>query len=105
MPSARVAEAIALWRVGRAEDAERACSAILAKSADDIDARHLLAEIHSARGEFPRAIEQLRRVARLRPQDASAARRLADALFAADDYRAAATAYRRGIALEPQKAR
>ena len=100
-----LADAIALWRHGRHHEAERACSAILARSKDQIEALSLLAEIYSAKGQFLQAAEKLRRIADLRPGDAAAHRRLGDALFASGAYGPAADSFRRAIAVEPEHPR
>jgi protein O-GlcNAc transferase len=102
---ARIADAIALWRAGRRDDAERVCTAILAASRDQIDARGLLAEICCSRGQFGQAAEQLMRIAELRPTDAAAFRRLGDALYASAAYEAAADRFRHAIALDPNQPR
>ena len=96
-----ITEAVALWRAGRHQDAERACTAALASSDDQIDARGLLAEIYSSVGRNDQAVEQLRRIAELRPNDAPAHRRLGDALFATKDFEASAASFQRAIAIEP----
>ena len=99
--SALIADAVALFRLGRAQEAEQACAAILARSGNQIDARGLLAQIYTSRGQFGQAVEQLLRIAELRPRDAAAHRRLGDALFAAGLNARAAETFRRAIELEP----
>jgi len=100
-----LSNALALWRAGRHADAEIACAAILASAPDEIDARGLLAQIHSAQGRHAKAAEQLYRVAELQPADAAAWRRLGDARFAAGEYESAAEAFRYAIKLEPRHPR
>jgi len=99
--TAALSDALTLWRAGRHAEAETACAAILVASPDQIDARGLLAQIHSAQGRHAKAAEQLHRVAELRPADAAAWRRLGDAQFAAGEYESAAEAFRCAIGLEP----
>lgn len=100
-----VAGALALWRAGRHADAENACAAILLASPDQLDARGLLAQIHTANGRYAKAAEHLHRVAELQPADAAAWRRLGDAQFAAGEYASAAETFRRAIELEPRHPR
>jgi protein O-GlcNAc transferase len=95
-----VAGAIALWRAGRQVEAEIACAAILLASADQLDARGLLAQIHTASGRYAKAAEHLLRIAELQPTDAAAWRRLGDAQFAGGEYESAAATFRRAITLE-----
>jgi predicted O-linked N-acetylglucosamine transferase (SPINDLY family) len=99
------ADALAFWRGGRALAAEVACASILAVPGDHADACALLADIYSATGRSAGAIDLLRRVSVLRPQDAAARRRLGDALFASGAWAEAAESFRQAIALEPGNAR
>jgi protein O-GlcNAc transferase len=99
--AAQLADAIALWRRGYHNEAEQACTALLAVAADPAPVRALLAEIYSARGNFRAAGEQLQRVTDRHPTDTAAWRRLGDAQFAAGAYAEAADSFRHAIALEP----
>jgi protein O-GlcNAc transferase len=96
-----LAAAIELWRMGRGEEAGRACEAILTLASDDPEALTLLAEIQLARGNPLLAADGLQRLTRLRPGDPAAHRRLGDAMLAARSYEPAAAAFRRSVALEP----
>ena len=102
---ATIADAVSLWRVGRHQDAERACTALLASARDPVATRTLLAEIYTSRGHFRAASEQLQQVAELNAGDAASWRRLGDAQHAAGDCAAAAHSFRRAIELEPRNAR
>jgi protein O-GlcNAc transferase len=102
---AKLADAIALWRRGAVQDAERACTALLVQSADATEARALLAQIYSDRGEFRAASEQLQRIVQRQPRDAASWRRLGDAQFAAQAYAAAAKSFQHAIELEPHHPR
>ena len=98
--AANLANAIQLWRHGHAQQAERACTALLTGSPDAPAVRSLLAEIYSARGQFRAASEQLQRAADLQPRDGATWRRLGDAQFASADYSAAEASFRKAIALD-----
>ncbi len=99
-------DAIALWRHGRHQEAERACTMLLtARTSDAIGARGLLAEIYSARGQYRAASEQLQHLAELEPHNAAGWRRLGDAQFANNDFEQSARSFRRAIELEPNNPR
>jgi protein O-GlcNAc transferase len=100
-----IAQAVAHWQQGNRAEAERLCAALLSTSAEQIDARGLLAEIYSAQRDFAGAAEQLRRITALRPKEAAWHRRLGDALFAAGEFAAAADSFRTAIGLEPKHPR
>jgi protein O-GlcNAc transferase len=102
---ANLAEAIALWRAGKQQQAQLICEELLVGQAGDADALSLLAELCAASGQRERAVDSLQRLARLRPADAAIHRRLGNALLAADSAAAAVVSYHRAVALEPVNVR
>jgi predicted O-linked N-acetylglucosamine transferase (SPINDLY family) len=99
-----VVDAIALWRDGRRQEAERLCDS-LAGERGDADALSLLAEIYGATNRAAQALECLTRLSRVRHADAAIQRRLAGALLAVGDHVAAAASYRLALELEPGNVR
>jgi protein O-GlcNAc transferase len=80
------------------------CSALLSSRRTQVDARNLLAEIYSTTGRFGLAVEQLQRLADIKP-DAAVLRRLGDAQFSLGDMDAAAATFRKAIELDPRHPR
>lgn len=101
---ASVAQAAALWRSGRRVEAQSMCEALLSLR-DDADALSLLAEMRASAGRHQQAAELLRRFIRMRRADASAHRRLGNALLAGGDISGAIDSYRDAVALEPNNVR
>jgi protein O-GlcNAc transferase len=99
-----IADAVSLWRSGKVQAAESMCSALLSSQRTQVDARNLLAEIYSTTGRFGLAVEQLQRLADIKP-DAAVLRRLGDAQFSLGDMGAAAVTFRRAIELDPRHPR
>src|SRR5271154_6004733 len=99
-----VAGAIDLFRRGKAHEAERTCKQRLAACGDDADTLSLLAEIQVSTGRTESAAALLKRLVRLRPGDAAAQRRLAEALLALGLPTEAETALRAAITLDPLSA-
>ena len=103
--AATTAAAIALWRSGRALEAEWACEALLAGPGDDPEVLALLAEIYGATGRPALAGRSLERLAVLYPEDAATHRRLGDAWLAAGQPNSAVKAFERALEIEPDSAR
>jgi protein O-GlcNAc transferase len=101
---ASVAQALALWRSGRHQEAKWMCESLVAVS-DDAEALSLLAEICVATGRLPQGISTLRRLARVRPGDAAVLRRLGNALLASGSCAEAVAGYRAALAVEPGNVR
>ena len=100
-----LADALQLYRAGRALEAEDACLRILAHDPRHIDALALLADIRLAAGRSETAIAALAQLAQLRPDDAANLRRLGSALYSARRTPEAIAALRHAVALEPDNAR
>ena len=98
-------EALGLWRSGNRGGARSACSAFLSREPAHVDALNLLAEIDIAGNEPELAAVSLARITQLRPGDAAARRRLANAQFDAGSTAEAIASYRMAIDLEPGNAR
>jgi protein O-GlcNAc transferase len=96
-------EALALWRSGQRQLAERLCVELTA--ADDSNALSLLAEIYSGSGRLNQAVAALQRLAKLRATDAGVHRRLGNALLATDSFAAAVASYEASLAIEPDNVR
>jgi predicted O-linked N-acetylglucosamine transferase (SPINDLY family) len=102
---ATAAAAIALWRSGRAQEAEWACEALLTGRGEDPEVIALLAEIYGATSRPALAGRSLERLAALHPGDAAMHRRLGDAWLAAGQPDAAVSAFERALEIEPASAR
>lgn len=94
----------AAWQAGRAEEAQRICER-LAAGAADAEALGLLAEMCQALGQREAALSALQRLARLRPADASAHRRLGNAYLDRQRPAESLKCYRRALELEPDNVR
>jgi predicted O-linked N-acetylglucosamine transferase (SPINDLY family) len=99
------AAAIDLFKRGRAQEAELACRSRLAVAHQDTEALSLLAEIHLSTGRTAGALDLLKRLTELRPQDAGAQRRLAAALLSIGRPAEAADALRAAITIDPSSTR
>ena len=98
-----VAQALAWWKSGRREEAQQICEALAA--ADIPEALSLLAEMYTGKRQLHEAAEILRRLAWLKPTDASVHRRLGDARLAMGSFSEAASSYRCAVVLEPNNVR
>ena len=99
-----VAQALELWQSGCRREAQEMCTALVL-SATDRAALGLLAEICTANGNVPEAIDALRKLTELEPSDAAVRRRLGNALLASGRLEEAEDCYRRAIELDPGNAR
>jgi predicted O-linked N-acetylglucosamine transferase (SPINDLY family) len=99
-----IEQAIALWRSGREQEAQRLCES-LAASREDTQILSLLAEMHVARGQPHQAVDCLQRLARTPAADAGIHRRLGNALLAIGCAAEAVASYRTAVAIEPASAR
>jgi tetratricopeptide (TPR) repeat protein len=97
--------ALDLFRLGKSHEAEIACQARLAVARHDVEALSLLAEIRESTGRAASAVDLLRQLTQLRPQDAAALRRLAASLLAAGRPAEAESALRSAIGIEPGSTR
>jgi tetratricopeptide (TPR) repeat protein len=97
-----VAQAIALWRGGRQQEACRLCES--AAAAGDAEALNVLGEFYTAMQRPEDAARVLGRLASLRP-DAAVLRRLGNAQQACREYALAATSYRASLHIEPGNVR
>ncbi len=104
MTGSSLAEAVAHHAAGRLADAVRIYQAILARSPGDADAMAGLgvAALDGGKPEIARPL--LAEAARRKPGDALIHNNLANAAKAAGDEAAAATSYRRAVALVPSRA-
>lgn len=100
---ATVAQAIALWRGGQHREAEQICESLAV--GNDPDALTLLAEMHTAGGRPRESNAALQRLAKLRPDDAAAHRRLGDSHLALGAHADAVASYRRALEIDPRSAR
>jgi predicted O-linked N-acetylglucosamine transferase (SPINDLY family) len=98
-----MAQAVALWRAGRAQEARIMCGSLAASG--EPAALDLLAEICSASGALGEAIEHLQRLSHLRPRDAALRRRLGNAQLASGSAVEAMVSFRSAIAIEPRNVR
>jgi protein O-GlcNAc transferase len=98
-----VVEALSLWRAGRREEAQRICETLATRG--DPEALSLLAEMYSGKRQARDAEAVLRRLALLKPADASVHRRLGDVLLANGLFEEAASSYRGALVLEPHSVR
>lgn len=96
---AGLAEAMALHRAGRLEEAARNYRAILRRQPRSADARNLLGLVQFQQGDAARAVLAFREALRLHPA-ADFARNLGMALRAAGQPEAAIAAYRQALALQ-----
>ena len=101
--TASVAQALGLWKGGRREEAQQICEALAAGG--DPEALSLLAEMYTGKKQLRDAAEILRRLAWLKPTDASVHRRFGDALMATGSFSEAASSYQSGLVLEPGSVR
>ena len=101
---ATVAQAIALWRSGRHQEAERLCE-LLVKGPAGADALGLLAEIYGATGRASEELSSLRRLTELKPQDAAVWRRRGNAELARGESTSAVSSYQRALEIEPDNVR
>src|ERR1700677_727026 len=97
-----VAQAIALWRSGRQQEACRLCES--AAAAGDAEALNVLGEFYTTMQRPADAARGLGRAARGRA-DAAVLRRLGNAQQACRDYAGAAASYRASLQIEPGNVR
>jgi protein O-GlcNAc transferase len=97
------AEAAALWRSGRRQEARILCETLAAQQ--DVEALSLLAEFCVAADQLPAAVANLHRLLQLRESDAAVHRRLGNALLAQGLVESAVASYRRALDIEPGSAR
>lgn len=101
-----LASALKLYREGNLAAAEAACERVLAGAIGNRrDTLTLLAELRTSAGRPLAAIENLRELALLAPQDAANLRRLGGALLAAGKEAEAADILRRAVKIEPGNVR
>lgn len=107
-----VAQAVALWRGGRRQEAERLCESLVKGGSNTPndrgqlwDALSLLAEIYQATGRPGDELASLRRLCELRPEDAPAWRRRGNAELARGELDGAVSSYRRSLEIEPGNVR
>jgi protein O-GlcNAc transferase len=96
-----IERALALWRNGRHEEAERLCEEL----SHDASALSLLAEIYNATRRIAAEIATLRELIQRWPGDAGVLRRLGNALLAEGAYSEAVASYRAALAIEPGNVR
>lgn len=98
-------EAIELYRLGRAREAESACETVLAATGEHAGALMLLVDIQLSSGRHAEAIAHLTALSRLRPRDAANLRRLGGALLSLSRADEAAGVLRRAMEIEPDNMR
>ena len=98
-------QAVRSCQAGNYRDAERRCLDILSAAPEHRDALNLLAEIYSAAGALPLAVDCLARLTQANPGDAAAHRRLANAQLESGAVAEAISHYRVAIGLEPGNVR
>jgi len=91
---------MAFWRAGRRPQAEAALAALLARDPDDLDGLRFLAELCNSQGRAAEEVRTLRRLVRLRPEDAQLQRQLGNALLQMRAYPEAVAVLRTAIALD-----
>jgi len=101
---ADLAAAVRHHQAGALDQAEAGYRAILARDPDDPDAGHLLGLIHLARGETDAAVGRIGRAVTARPDSASMAFDLGDALSRANRFAEARPVLRRSVELDPTRA-
>lgn len=108
-----VAQAVELWRSGLRQQAERMCELLArddAKAGDgarpaQADALSLLAEIYNMTKRGSEELASLRRLVRLKPQDAAVWRRLGNAALARGEWAEAVSSYQHSLRIEPANPR
>jgi protein O-GlcNAc transferase len=108
---ASVAQAVLLWRSGRQQEAQQMCELLASGAESDAagpghggiqaDALSALAEMYTAAGRTSGAVSSLRKLAQLKPQDASVWRRLGYAELTTREWANAVSSYRRAVEIEP----
>jgi protein O-GlcNAc transferase len=98
-------QAVRSCQAGNYRDAERHCLDILSGAPEHRDALNLLAEIYTAAGALPLAVDCLVRLTQTDPRDAAAHRRLANARLESGAVAQAISHYRVAIGLEPGNVR
>ena len=89
---------------GRSEDAIRTLEGVLAKHPANDDAHRLLGRIYSERGDFDRAIVELREAQAIRPEYPATVRDLGIAYFDKGRFNEAISAFTRLASLQPDNA-
>lgn len=97
--------AIELWRLGKRDEARARCEALLNDPDQGSAALALLADMHMMGGQPATALPFLTRLVSRFPTDASAYRRLGDALLGLGQNAEAVDAYDHAVRLEPVNAR
>jgi predicted O-linked N-acetylglucosamine transferase (SPINDLY family) len=98
-------QAMELYRLGRARDAEAVCETVLATASNHVDALMLLADIRLSTGRAADAILQLTTLSHLRPTDAANLRRLAGALLSLSRANEAVLVLKKASELQPDNIR
>jgi tetratricopeptide (TPR) repeat protein len=100
-PAAEIIAAAEHYQAGRLDKAEALCRRALQKTADDINALHLLGVVSLELGHPDRAIQLISRALARNPQIVLAHANLGNAYRAAGRREEAHASYRRAIALDP----
>ncbi|HEY4774199.1 MAG TPA: tetratricopeptide repeat protein [Xanthobacteraceae bacterium] len=95
----------AAHELGRLNEAERICLAILAAEADHVDALHLLAVVQSRRGNHMNALASYERALAIRPDHPEALYGCGNTLYALGRFKEAVASYDRVLAMRPNTAR
>jgi predicted O-linked N-acetylglucosamine transferase (SPINDLY family) len=98
-------QAMDLYRLGRAREAEALCETVLAAASGHADALTLLADIQLSTGRTAGAITHLTSLSRLRPTDAANLRRLGGALLSLSRADEAVPVLKQASELEPRNVR
>jgi predicted O-linked N-acetylglucosamine transferase (SPINDLY family) len=101
-PSDSFQSAIACYRAGQLDDAERLCNAILDVSPSDFDALYLMANVHYRRRRPDAALASYDRVLSIRPNHAAALYNRGVVLQGAGRFAEALASYDRALAVSPE---
>jgi tetratricopeptide (TPR) repeat protein len=104
-PALQYAYGVALVRSGRAEDAERIFSRLLAQSPDLAELNVVLGQAHAAQGDYDAAVASFRRALELKPGVADANAALGAIALRKGDLEAASSALRAELAGHPDDLR
>jgi predicted O-linked N-acetylglucosamine transferase (SPINDLY family) len=98
---ALVAEALDFYRVGKLDEAEQRCAAVLEADENNVRILSLFGTMHAMRGRCEEAVQLIGRSLTLNPRQPVALTTMGNALAALKRHQEAADAYEKAIALKP----